>query len=62
MWDVIRLYRTQSAMKVGSNQPIICEVHLMDSESDFLTKSVLEGSADDNQIMQNNPSGKPRKG
>ena len=25
-WDVIRSYRTQSVMKVGLNQPTMCEV------------------------------------
>ena len=49
-WDVIRRYRTQSVMKVGLNQPIMREVleKLMSSvESDVLTESVTEDSAND---------------
>ena len=51
-WDVIRRYGTQSIMKVGLNQPIMREflekiVNCM--ESDVLTESVTEDSADDQQ-------------
>ena len=52
-WDVIRRYGTQSIMKVGLNQPIMREVleKIMNSvESDVLTESVTEDSADDQQI------------
>ena len=54
-WDVIRRYGTQSVMKVGLNQPIMREVleKLMSSvESDLLTESVTEDSADDKQITR----------
>ena len=54
-WDVIRRYGTQSVMNVGLNQPIMCEVldKLMSSvESDVLTESVTEDSADDQQITR----------
>ena len=49
-WDVIRRYGTQSIMKVGLNQPTMREVleKIMNSmESDVLTESVTEDSADD---------------
>ena len=49
-WDVIRRYGTQSILKVGLNQPIMREVleKMMSSmESDVLTESVTEASADD---------------
>ena len=51
-WDVIRRYGTQSIMKVGLNQPIMREVleKIVNSmESDVLTDSVTEDSADDQQ-------------
>ena len=51
-WDVIRRYGTQSIMKVGLNQPITREVleKIVNSmESDVLTESVTEDSADDQQ-------------
>ena len=51
-WDVIRRYGTQSIMKVGLNQPIMREVleKIVNSmESDVLTESVTEDSADDQQ-------------
>ena len=47
---MIRRYGTQSVLKVGLNQPIMREVleKLMSSfESDVLTESVTEDSADD---------------
>ena len=53
--DVIRRYGTQSVMKVGLNQPIMREVleKLMSSvESDVLTESATEDSADDQQITR----------
>ena len=54
-WDVIRRYGTQSKMKVGLNQPIKCEVlkKIVNSmESDVLTESVTEDSADDQQVTK----------
>ena len=51
-WDVIRRYGTQSIMKVGLNRPIMREVleKIVNSlESDVLTESVTEDSADDQQ-------------
>ena len=48
-WDVIRRYGTQSIMKVGLNQPIMREVlekRVNSMESDVLTESVTEDSAD----------------
>ena len=51
-WDVIRRYGTQSIMKVGLNQSIMREVleKIVNSmESDVLTESVTEDSADDQQ-------------
>ena len=54
-WDVIRRYGTQSVMKVGLNQPIMSEFlgKLMSSvESDVLTKSGSEDSADENQVVR----------
>ena len=64
-WDVIRIYGTQSVMKVGLNQPIMRDVleKLMNHvESGVLTESVTEDSADDQQITKNYPSCKPKKG
>ena len=58
IWDVIRRYGTQSIMKVGLNQPIMREVleKIMNSvESDVLTESVTEDSADDQQITRKLP-------
>ena len=57
-WDVIRRYGTQSIMKVGLNQPIMREVleKIMNSmESDVLTESVTEESADDQQVTKKLP-------
>ena len=54
-WDEIRRYVTQSVMKVGLNQPIRREVlgKLMSSaESDVLSESVTEDSANDCQITK----------
>ena len=54
-WDVIRRYGTQSIMKVGLNQPIMREVleKIVNSmESDVLTESVTEDSADDQQVTK----------
>ena len=64
-WDVIRRYGTQSIMKVGLNQPIMREVleKIMNSvESDVLTESVTEDSADDQQITRSYPSDELKKG
>ena len=64
-WDVIQRYVTQSIMKVGLNQPIMREVleKIMNSmESDLLTKSVTEDSADDQQVTRKLPVRRARKG
>ena len=64
-WDVIHRYGMQSVMKVGLNQPIMREVleKLMSSvESDVLTESVTEDSADDQQIMRKLPVRRAKKG
>ena len=64
-WDVIRRYGTHSIMKVGLNQPIMREVleKIMNSiESDVLTESVTEDSADDQQVTKKIPVRRARKG
>ena len=64
-WDVIRRYGTQSIMKVGLNQPIMREVlqKIVNSmESDVLTESVTEDSADDQQVTKKLPVRRARKG
>ena len=64
-WDVIRRYGTQSKMKVGLNQLIMREVleKIMNSmESDVLTESVTEDSADDQQVAKKLPVRRARKG
>ena len=63
-WDVIRRYGTQSVMKVGLNQRIMREVleKLTGSvESDVLTESVTEDSADDQQITRKLPVRRAKK-
>ena len=64
-WDVIRRYGTQSIMKVGLNQPIMCKVlekKLNSVESDVLTESVTEDSADNQQITRKLPVRRAKKG
>ena len=64
-WDVIRRYGTQSIMKVGLNQPIMREVleKIMNSiESDVLTESVTEDSANDQQVTKKLPVRRAKKG
>ena len=64
-WDVIRQYGTQSIMKVGLNQPIMREVleKIVNSmESDVLTESVTEDSADDQQVTKKLPVRRAKKG
>ena len=64
-WDVIRRYGTQSIMKMGLNQPIMREVleKIMNSvESDVVTESVREDSADDQQITRKLPVRRAKKG
>ena len=64
-WDVIRRYGKQSVMKVGLNQPIMREVlgKLMSStESDVLTESILEDSANENQVVIKLPVRRAKKG
>ena len=51
-------------MMVGLNQPIMREVQgklISFAESDVLTESVSEDSANEHQIMRKLPSGEPRK-
>ena len=64
-WDVIRRYGKQSIMKVGLNQPIMREVlekKMNSVESDVLTESVTEDSADDQQITRKIPVRRAKKG
>ena len=64
-WDLIRRYGTQSIMKVGLNQPIMREVleEIVNSmESDVLTESVTEDSADDQQVTKKLPVRRAKKG
>ena len=62
---MIRRYGTQSIMKVGLNQPIMGEVleKIVNSmESDVLTESVTEESADDQQVTKKLPVRRAKKG
>ena len=64
-WDVIRRYGTQSIMKVGLNQPIMREFlwKIMNPvESDVLSESNTENSADDQQITGKLPVRRAKKG
>ena len=64
-WSIIRRYGTQSVMRVGLNQPIMREVieKMMEStESDVMTESVTEESAEESPIMQGRPVRRARKG
>ena len=64
-WDVIRRYGTEYIMKVGLNQPIMPQVleKIVNSvESDILTESVTEVSADDQQITRKLPVRRAKKG
>ena len=64
-WDVIRWYGTQSIMKVGLNQPTMREVLekiVSSMESDVLTESVTEDSADDQQVTKKLPVRRAKKG
>ena len=64
-WYVIRRYGTQSIMKVGLNQSIMCDVleKIVNSvESDVLTESVTEDSTDDQQITRKLPVRRSKKG
>ena len=63
-WGVISRYGTQSIMKVGINQPIMREIlqKIMNSvESDVLTESVSEDSADNLQITRKLPVRRAKK-
>ena len=54
-WGIIRRYRTQSAMRVGLSQPIMRELKekmVESTESDGLTESVTEESAERSPIMR----------
>ena len=64
-WDVIRRFGTQSIMKVGLNQPIMREVLekiVSSMESDVLTESVTEDTADDQHVAKKLPVRRARKG
>ena len=64
-WDVIRRYGTQSVMKVGLNQSIMHEVleKLKGlTESDGLTESVTEYSADEYPIAKKQPVKRAKNG
>ena len=64
-WDGIRRYGTQSIMKVGLNQPIMredLEKIINSMESDVLTESVTEDSADDQPVTKKLPVRRARKG
>ena len=62
---MIRRYGTQSIMKMGLSQPNMREVleKIVNSvESDVLTESVTEDSANDPQITRKYPSDELKKG
>ena len=62
---MIRRFGTQSKMKVGLNQPIMRGVleKIMNSiESDVLTESVTDDSADDQQVTKKLPVRRAKKG
>ena len=62
---MIRRYGTQSIIKVGLNQPIMREVleKIRSSmEFDVLTESVVEDSADDQQVTKKLPIRRAKKG
>ena len=64
-WDVIKRYGTQSIIKVGLNQPILREVLekiMISMESDVLTESGTEDSADDQQVTNKLPVGRAKEG
>ena len=61
----VRRYGTHSVMKFGLNQPIMREVieKMMEStKSDDLTESVTAESAEESQIMRDQPNKRTRKG
>ena len=64
-WDVIRSYGTQSVMKVILNQPImrkVLEKLMCPTESDGLTESVTEDSADEYPITKRQFVKRAKKG
>ena len=61
-WDVIRRYGTQFVMKVGLNQEASLGKLMISVESDVLTESFTEGSADDHQIMRKLAVRRAKKG
>ena len=64
-WDVIRRYGTQSVMKVGFNQHIMRKVLgklISSTESDDLTESVTEDSADNYHLTRKQPVMRAEKG
>ena len=64
-WGIIRRYRTQSAMRVGLSQPIMRELKekmVESTESDGLTESVTEESAERSPIMRDQRIRRTKKG
>ena len=65
IWDIIQKYGTQSVMRVGLNQPIMLEViekMVESTESDGLTESVTEESAEESPIMRDQSNRRTKKG
>ena len=65
MWSINRRYGTHSVMRLGLNQPIMREVLAKmteSSESEGLTESVTEESAEESPIMRGRPVTRARKG
>ena len=63
--DAIRRYGTQSVIKLGLNQHIIrgvLEKLTSSTESDVLTESVMEDSADDHQTTKRHSIRRAKKG
>ena len=64
-WEVIRRYGTQPVMRVGLNQPIMLEVlgKMMEpTESDGVTESVTEESAEKSPVVRDQPVKRTKKG
>ena len=64
-WSIIRRYGNQSVMRGGLNQPLMREViekMVESTESDGLTESVKEESADESPIMRDQPIRRTKKG
>ena len=64
-WSIIRRYDNQSVMRVGLNQPIMRETieNMVDStESDGLTESFTEESAEERPIKRDQPIRRTKEG